>query len=377
MCSSQTLNRRATLTADMPVSPTLVALPALADDDDDALSEPAEPQAARDSSAVDADGATAATAAAGAQLATLVDAAARAEDYAGRSKSPATIKAYAAGWRDFLSFCEQREASPLPASEQTVAAYLAALADGGAKAATIARRLVVISQAHRAADLSSPTTSSLVRRTHAGIRRSIGTAQLGKAPALVDELKLMLKTLPDTRVGLRDRALLLLGFAGAFRRSELVSLDVSDLEFLQAGLIVTLRKSKTDQEGKSRRLGIPYGSSDNTCPVRALRSWLEAARIGQGPVFRSLDRFQRVQPKRLSAERVALIVKRRAKEAGLDPARYAGHSLRAGLATSAAAAGASERVIMSQTGHRSADMVRRYIREGSLFASNPAGMVGL
>jgi site-specific recombinase XerD len=361
----------------MPVSPTLVALPALADDDDDALSEPAEPQAARDSSAVDADGATAATAAAGAQLATLVDAAARAEDYAGRSKSPATIKAYAAGWRDFLSFCEQREASPLPASEQTVAAYLAALADGGAKAATIARRLVVISQAHRAADLSSPTTSSLVRRTHAGIRRSIGTAQLGKAPALVDELKLMLKTLPDTRVGLRDRALLLLGFAGAFRRSELVSLDVSDLEFLQAGLIVTLRKSKTDQEGKSRRLGIPYGSSDNTCPVRALRSWLEAARIGQGPVFRSLDRFQRVQPKRLSAERVALIVKRRAKEAGLDPARYAGHSLRAGLATSAAAAGASERVIMSQTGHRSADMVRLYIREGSLFASNPAGMLGL
>jgi integrase len=229
------------------------------------------------------------------------------------------------------------------------------------------RRLVVISQAHKAADLPSPTTSSLVSRTHAGIRRTLGTAQTGKAPALVDDLKRMLDKVPPTRVGLRDRALLLLGFAGAFRRSELVSLDVSDLEFTRAGLIVTLRKSNTDQEGKSRRLGIPYGSSEQTCPVRSLQAWLASARIVDGPVFRSLDRFQRVQPARLSDKAVALVVKRRAKAVGLDPARYAGHSLRAGLATSAAAAGASERVIMSQTGHRSAAMVRRYIREGSLF----------
>jgi site-specific recombinase XerD len=313
-----------------------------------------------------------------AQLATIVDAAGRADDYAGRSKSAATIRAYASGWRDFLTFCEQRQASPLPASEQTVAAYLAALADGGAKAATIARRLVVISQAHKAADLPSPTSSSLVRRTHAGIRRSIGTAQLCKAPAKVDELKLMLGVVPETRVGLRDRALLLLGFAGAFRRSELVSLHVTDLEFSQAGLIVTLRKSKTDQERRSRRLGIPFGSSEKTCPVRVVKTWLDAARIGSGPVFRSLDRFQRVQPKRLSAERMALIVKRRAKQAGLDPARYAGHPLRAGLATSAAAGGASERTIMAQTGHRSADMVLRYIREANLFAAdNAASLAGL
>jgi integrase len=177
----------------------------------------------------------------------------------------------------------------------------------------------------------------------------------------------MLEKLPGTRVGLRDRALLLLGFAGAFRRSELVSLDVADLEFTWAGLIVTLRKSKTDQEGRSRRLGIPYGSSEQTCPVRSLQAWLESARITDGPVFRSMDRFHRVQPGRLSDKAVALVVKRRAKSVGLDPSRYAGHSLRAGLATSAAAAGASERVIMSQTGHRSADMVRRYIREGNLF----------
>ena len=177
-----------------------------------------------------------------------------------------------------------------------MAAYLAALADRGAKAATIARRLVVISQAHKAADLASPTTSSLVSRTHAGIRRSLGTAQNGKAPAVVDDLKRMLEKLPATRVGLRDRALLLVGFAGAFRRSELVSLDVADLDFSRAGLVITLRKSKTDQEGRSRRIGIPYGSSEASCPVRSLQAWLESARIVDGPVFRALDRFQRVQP---------------------------------------------------------------------------------
>src|SRR5262249_48645130 len=188
----------------------------------------------------------------------LADPAERAHAYAGRSKSDATIRAYASGWRDFLSFCELHDVSALPASDQTVAAYLAHLADRQAQAAPLARRLVVISQAPKAADLPSPTTSSLVSRTHAGIRRTLGTAQTGKAPALVDDLKRMLDRLPSTRVGLRDRALLLLGFAGAFRRSELVSLDVSDLEFTRAGLIVTLRKSKTDQEGKSRRLGIPY-----------------------------------------------------------------------------------------------------------------------
>ena len=212
---------------------------------------------------------------------------------------------------------------------------------------------MVISQAHKAADLPSPTTSSLVRRTHAGIRRSIGTAQTAKAPAVVDDLKRMLDKLPGTRVGLRDRALLLLGFAGAFRRSELVALDVADLEFSSAGLVVTLRQSKTDQEGRGRRMGIPYGSSESTCPVRSLQAWLETARIIEGAVFRSLDKFQRVQPRRLSDKAVARIVKRRAKAVGLDPARYAGHSLRAGLATSAAAGGASERVIMAQTGHRS------------------------
>ena len=155
-------------------------------------------------------------------LAGLEDAAERANHYASNSKSEATIRAYAAGWRDFLAFCQLHGAEPLPATEPTVAAYLAALADRGAKAATIARRLVVIAQAHKAANLPTPTGGSLVRRTHAGIRHTIGTAQTGKAPAVVEDLKRMLMNVPSTRVGLRDRALLLLGFAGGFRRSELV-----------------------------------------------------------------------------------------------------------------------------------------------------------
>jgi site-specific recombinase XerD len=200
------------------------------------------------------------------------------------SASQATIDAYAAGWRDFLHFCKLRGTEPLPASEETVAAYLAELADAGLKAATIARRLVVISQAHKAADRLSPTSSLLVRRTHAGIRRTIGTAQAGKAPAVVTDLKRMLNPLPNTRFGLRDRGLLLLGFAGAFRRCELVALDVRDLEFSSDGLVVTLRRAKTDQEGRSRGLGIPFCLSDKTCPVRSLQAWLQSARIGSGPV---------------------------------------------------------------------------------------------
>jgi integrase len=332
---------------------------------------------ASDDSAHVADGAASAASAGPGALATVETAAERASEYASRSKSRATIDAYAAGWRDFLQFCQRRAAVPLPATDETVAGYLAELADAGLKAATIARRLVVISQAHRAADLPSPTTSSLVRRTHAGIRRSIGTAQASKAPAVVADLKKMLDTLPGTRVGLRDRALLLVGFGGAFRRSELVALDVGDLDFSSAGLVVTLRRSKTDQEGRSRRIGIPYGSTEKHCPVRSVRLWLESARIVDGPVFRALDRFQRVQTGRLSDKAVARIVKRRAAAVGLDPDRYAGHSLRAGLATSAAAGGASERVIMAQTGHRSADMVRRYIREGNLWRENAASLAGL
>jgi integrase len=177
-------------------------------------------------------------------------------------------------------------------------------------------------------------------------------------------------------IGTRDRALLLVGFAGAFRPSELVALDMADLQFTGDGLVITLRRSKVDQEGEGRKLGIPYGTNPDTCPVRSLKAWLEAGGIESGPVFCSITRHGKIGA-RLSSYAVALVVEQYAGALGLDAATYAGHSLRAGLATSAAIAGASERAIMNQTGHRSAAMVRRYIRDGNLFRENTAARVGL
>jgi integrase len=210
-----------------------------------------------------------------------------------------------------------------------------------------------------------------------GIRRTKGTAPACKAPLLVGQLKAALGVGRGDLLGMRDRALLLIGFAGAFRRSELVGLDVADLAFTDDGLVITLRRSKTDQEGEGRKVGIPHGSKPTTCPVRVLRAWLEAAGIVTGPLFRSVNRHGKVGAVRLSDRAVALAVKRAAESAGLDASTFSGHSLRAGLATSAAAAGASERSIMDQTGHRSVQMVRRYIRDGSLFRDNAAAHVGL
>jgi integrase len=178
-------------------------------------------------------------------------------------------------------------------------------------------------------------------------------------------------------IGSRDRALVPLGFASAFRRSELVRLDVEDCAFGKDGLTVTLRRSKTDQESVGRKIGIAYGSNPETCPVRILQTWLELAGIPAGPLFRSINRHGRIQVGRLSDIDVARVVKKLVERAGLDAAKYAGHSLRAGHATRAALGGASERSIMNQTGHRSVQMVRRYIRDGSLFRKNSAGKRGL
>src|SRR5207245_2323082 len=208
-------------------------------------------------------------------------------------------------------------------------------------------------------------------------RRAKGTAPVQKAPTLTDDIRAMVDSTDAGMIGSRDRALILLGFAGAFRRSELVSLDVEDCAFGKDGLTVTLRRSKTDQQGAGRKIGIPYGSNPETCPVRTVQSWLEQTAITSGPVFRSINRHGQVQSGRLSCIDVARIVKKLAHRAGLDAEKYAGHSLRAGHATSAAIAGASERSIMNQTGHKSVQMVRRYIRDGSLFRENSAGKLGL
>jgi len=307
----------------------------------------------------------------------LGDLAGQARDYVAQAKAPNTLKAYQADWADFTTWCAGRGLPSLPAAPATVALYLTSLIGGGRKTSTLQRRISAISQAHQAAGEENPTRAAEVKAVMAGIRRTHGTAQEGKAPAVIDDIRLMVRQLPLSPLGDRDRALLLVGFAGAFRRSELVSLDVSDVDLTRDGAIITLRRSKTDQEGQGRKVGIPYGSRPETCPVRALERWLAVSGITHGALYRPINRHGQLQPGRLSDKAVALVVKRYAEAAGLDPARYAGHSLRAGLATSAAAAGASERAIMAQTGHRSVNMVRRYIRDGSLFRENAAATVGL
>lgn len=310
--------------------------------------------------------------------ATLAEALAQqAFDYAKRSRAENTKRAYRNDWQDFVTWCAEHGLQPLPASPQTVAAYLSDRAKTH-RVSTLQRRLSAISQAHKAAGYRPVSTrEEPLHSVWMGIKRAKGTAQEGKAPVLTDELRAMVATLPDSLLGIRDRALLLLGFAGAFRRSELVGLDVEDLTFTQGGLVVTIRRSKTDQEGQGEKIGIPFGAHEETCPVRAVQAWLTAAGIQEGPLFRSVNRHGQVQPGRLSDKAVALVVKRTAAAAGLDPTRYAGHSLRAGLATSAAAAGVEERNIMRQTRHRSVQMVRRYIRDGNLFRNNAAAAVGL
>ncbi len=308
--------------------------------------------------------------------AALVDAA---RSYAAASKAPNTVRAYRSDLADFEDWCAGQGVRTLPATPAAIALYLTALAQAGAKASTLQRRVSALSQAHQlAGHVPSPTSDPVVRATMAGIRRAHGTAPAQKTALLTGELRqLLASTDPTSLAGARDRALLLLGFAGGFRRSELVSLDVEDLEETEDGLRVQLRRGKTDQEGQGREVGIPRGHNPSTCPVRAVVAWRSLAGITAGPLFRAVSRHGLVSRGRLSDRGVARIVQRAAQNAGLDPALYAGHSLRAGLATSAAAGGASERAIMAQTGHRSVTMVRRYIRSGSLFSENAAAYTGL
>ena len=292
------------------------------------------------------------------------------------SKAENTLRGYKSDWRHFCTSCEGHGVCALPASPETVAAYIAECA-GRLKPGSIQRRLNAIAEAHKAVGAESPTSAGIVRATLKGIRRTKGTAPAQKAPALTDDIRAMIEAADGGLIGARDRALVLLGFAGAFRRSELVGLDIEDCAFGKDGLTITLRRSKTDQDGAGRKIGIPYGSNPNTCPVRVVQTWLEQAALTCGSVFRSINRHGHVQAGRLSPADVARVVKKLAERAGLDPAKYAGHSLRAGHATAAAVAGASERSIMKQTGHRSVQMVRRYIRDGSLFIENSGGKLGL
>jgi site-specific recombinase XerD len=293
-----------------------------------------------------------------------------------QTKSAHTRRAYRADWRHFTEWCETRSRQPLPAAPETLVDYLTDLA-GTYKVSSINRRLCAISQTHQAAEQVNPAAAPTVRALMAGLRRSKVTAPASKRPVLLSELRKMITTLPDTPCGLRNRALLLVGFAGAFRRSELVALDWADIVFGAEGLTITLRGSASDSASWGRKVSIPFGSRTQQCPVQSLAAWREAAGTSSGPVFCPIDRQGKIGAGRLSDKAVARIVKRAAGLAGLDPNLYAGHSLRSGLATAAAMGGASERSIMDQTGHRSIATVRRYIRDGSLLQPNASDKTGL
>ena len=310
------------------------------------------------------------------QVVEMAEIAADARDYLAASRAENTVRVYRTGWAQFTAWCEAHGVRALPAGPDTVTCFVADLAKA-AKPATIDARLAAISAAHRAAGYESPTKEEAIRLVRRGVRRTLGTAQRQVHPVTVADLRTMVGGLGTDPAGCRDRALLLLGFAGALRRSELVGLDIADITEGTDGLTVHLRRSKTDQEGAGRTVGVPYGSKQATCPVRAWRAWLEVSGITEGPAFRSVDRHGHIGSTRLSAHAVALVLKRHAVRAGLDPDEVSGHSLRAGLATAAAAAGVPERVIAATTGHRGTAMLRRYIREGSLFRENAASAVGL
>lgn len=302
----------------------------------------------------------------------------RAREYAADSKSPATRRAYAADLRDFEGWCAGRSFTPYPLEPAVAALYLTDLAATKALA-TIVRRRTAISLEHKRRGLPArPFGHPEVDDVWKGIRRRLGAApQNAKAALVMDELRRVVAPLGTRVLDVRDRALLLIGFAGAFRRSEIVSLNVADVRFAPEGLEITLRRSKTDQEGAGRLLGLPYGSRIETCPVRALRAWLDLAAIDAGPVFRAVDRHGHIASRRLTAGVVSLVLKSRAQAVDLDPARLAAHSLRAGFTTTAAINGVAESAIARQTGHRSMAVLRRYVRPATVWQNNAAAEVGL
>lgn len=287
--------------------------------------------------------------------------------YLGAATADNTRLAYRQDLADF-----QRWGGSIPALPETLAAFIAERT-ATLSTHTISRRVVGISRAHATLGHPDPAKSDLVRTVLRGIRRRHGKPQRQVTPLLKQDLLSMLTTMQGTK-GVRDRALLLLGFAAAFRRSELVALNVEDLEFVREGLVIHLLRSKTDQLGEGRKIGVPLGRT-SACPVKAVEKWLEVSKITSGPVFRAINRGGGVGQLQLSAQSVSLVLKDYAKAIGLNPANISGHSLRSGLVTSAIQAGVAVHKIQQQTGHRSVEMLARYIRDAGLFDSNASGAV--
>ncbi len=288
------------------------------------------------------------------------------QGYVRDSRAANTRRAYASDLRHFLLW-----GGEVPASSEVVARYIAAQAEQLAPA-TLNRRLASIAVAHGAKGFASPTSSELVRSVLKGIRRVKGVAQVQAKPLLRDDLFTVLDSMGDRLKDIRDRGLMLVGFAGGFRRSELVGLDVSDIDHVRQGIVITLRHSKTDQEGKGRKIGVPFGRTKH-CPVKALEAWLQRTSFAEGPIFRAITRHGHTATQRLSGDAVAEVVRERLTKAGINPEGYSGHSLRSGFATSAAMAGVATWRIRKQTGHASDVMLARYVRDGEMFTDNAAG----
>ncbi|MCW2242289.1 tyrosine-type recombinase/integrase [Azospirillum canadense] len=299
----------------------------------------------------------------------------RARAYAAQARAANTARAYRAAWDAFVGWCAARALDPWANDPAAVALFLADEAAAGRKMSTLRLRLAAIAANHRAIGTPLDTRDARLRAVLAGVARVHGSRPRQAAPLRPAQLRDMVAALPGTPAGARDRALLLLGFAAALRRSELVALERADVRRDERGLLLLIRASKTDQGGEGQEVAVPKGRSAATCPVAALDAWLAVRGDGPGPLLRAVSKAGRVLERGLHPGTVADVVKAAAWRIGLDPALLSGHSLRAGLATAAAAQGAQLHQIMKQTRHKSADVARTYIREAELWQDNVAGLV--
>jgi site-specific recombinase XerD len=290
------------------------------------------------------------------------------------SKANNTIRAYKSDFNDFRLFCAQNGFQSLPSEPKIISLYLTHLSTKEVKMSTLKRRLVSIGVIHKLQGHYLDTKHPSIIENIMGIKRRKGSYQKGKKPLLINNLKLLINVIDinknDEIMRLRDRSIILIGFSGGFRRNEIVSLDFDDLEFVSEGLKINLKRSKTDQFGEGSIKGLPYFDSSRYCPVLSLKKWIEISKIESGPLFRRFSKGSKLTDKRLTDQTVALLIKKYLKLTGIDSKNYSGHSLRSGFATSAAESGADERSIMAMTGHKSAEMVRRYIKEANLFKNN-------
>ena len=290
------------------------------------------------------------------------------------SKALNTVRAYRSDFEDFELFCAKNGFKSMPTEPKIVALYLTFLSGKEVKISTIKRRLVSLSVIHKLKGHYLDTKHPIIVENFMGIKRRNGIKQKGKKPLLINDLKQIINVInqgndPDIKK-IRNKALLLIGFAGGFRRNELISLDKEDLEFVFEGLKINIKRSKTDQYGEGFVKGIPHFENSFYCPVKSLKEWLSITKIKKGPIFVRFSKGSKVTNTRLTDQSVALIIKEYLIKIGMNSANYSGHSLRSGFATSAAEAGAEERSIMAITGHKSSDMVRRYIKEANIFKNN-------